>query len=141
MEWSSSDENIILCTRTDKITFLQFTTLRISVHLSPKCQLTPVSDDYLMHRKRSFSYHHHHLKLKFHSLNQPVISSLVNPLTNPSSYHHPDQFTGTVAASRSPLGPFCPLRPSSVAPSRFNSKAPLRFLTCCLAAAVTAAEC
>lgn len=41
-------------------------------------------------------------------------------------------------------GCFLPRRPSKVAPSRLSSKAPfclLRSLTCCLAAAVTAAEC
>lgn len=41
-------------------------------------------------------------------------------------------------------GCFLPRRPSNVAPSRLSSKAPfclLRSLTCCLAAAVTAAEC
>lgn len=41
-------------------------------------------------------------------------------------------------------GCFLPRRPSRVAPSRLSSKAPfcrLRSLTCCLAAAVTAAEC
>ena len=47
----------------------------------------------------------------------------------------------TAVASLKLLGPFCPLLPNNVAPSKFNSNAPFLFLTCCFAAAVTAALC
>jgi hypothetical protein len=63
----------------------------------------------------------------------PSICNLATPCPNcwPASY-------ATLAAG------FIPRRPSSVAPSRFNSNGPfclLRSRTCCLAAAATVAEC
>jgi len=74
-----------------------------------------------------------HLSINAHTTSSHLISCPYPPTVMPD-------YCATVA-SLNPLGPFWCLLPNNVAPSRLSSNAPLRFLTCCLAAAVTAGLC